>query len=232
LVTASTFHVKLSALRFSPAMYQAILAGLKKQTRRPITAGNCRPLDRGEFKSIDFASGRPDGRYPVSCLRARVESASGERRSVLVQPKIWRGDRLWPRQGQAGEGAKKKFARFHMSVTRVVASRLQDISEEDALAEGVEIFCPPDRELWAPQLTEAMLAARLCRAYEFQFGQLSSKRRREQWGTNPVHQEMRARGRPSARDNFALLWESINGPGTWASNPWVWAITFEKVPPV
>lgn len=34
----------------------------------------------------------------------------------------------------------------------------------------------------------------------------------------------------TAREAFRDLWESINGPGSWAENPWVWALTFTVHP--
>lgn len=33
----------------------------------------------------------------------------------------------------------------------------------------------------------------------------------------------------SSRDSYARLWEHINGKGSWAANPWVWAVTFPPV---
>jgi hypothetical protein len=34
----------------------------------------------------------------------------------------------------------------------------------------------------------------------------------------------------TVRQLYSELWESINGPGSWAANPWVWVVEFRKEP--
>jgi len=204
-------------MRFNPAMVRAADLGWKTQTRRVMTQSNS-TIDRGAFvfSQIDFSSGRPSRAYPVSELRCRAVTASGERRSVSVVPRILPNAVLWPRRGQSGPGAMRKNAPFFLPVVSVAAVRLNDITEEDALAEGIEIFDPNAR---------LGSQARLDAVYAFQLAQLG-KMRAAKWRAGAVHQEMVARGRSCARDCFALLWESINGPGSWQKNPWVWAYKF------
>jgi hypothetical protein len=35
----------------------------------------------------------------------------------------------------------------------------------------------------------------------------------------------------AARQSYQTLWDSINGPGSWERNPWVWVIEFKRIQP-
>ncbi|MFP8939721.1 hypothetical protein ACLI4H_32435, partial [Pseudomonas aeruginosa] len=35
----------------------------------------------------------------------------------------------------------------------------------------------------------------------------------------------------TAKGAFGFLWESLNGEGSWAANPWVWVVEFKRVTP-
>ena len=73
-------------------------------------------------------------------------------------------------------------SRITLEITGVRVKRLQDISDSDALAEGIDageslpMGCTKD----------------------------------------------------AGRAAYSALWESINGPDSWAANPWVWVIEFKK----
>ena len=74
----------------------------------------------------------------------------------------------------------RSASRITLEVTGVRVERLQNISEADAIAEGVK---------------------------------------------NSLHLP----GGRFARENFAHLWWTINGDGSWEANPWVWVVEFKRV---
>jgi hypothetical protein len=77
-------------------------------------------------------------------------------------------------------------SRLTLEIIDIRVQRLQEITEEDAKAEG----CQPE------SCPESILGA----------------------------------GSFTAKLDFAMLWDSINSTrAPWASNPWVWAITFERI---
>lgn len=88
-------------------------------------------------------------------------------------------------------------SRLTLTVTDVRVQRLQNISEADAWAEGVQTWaqCLADD----PAITDGHIDAMVKEA-----------------GDHPG----------SGRNGFACLWNSINGPGAWQANPWVAAISF------
>lgn len=83
-------------------------------------------------------------------------------------------------------------SRILLEVTDVRVERLQDISEEQALAEGVRGE-PCDH------------ARQACADIGC-------------WGD-------------TAKGAFGFLWESLNGEGSWAENPWVWVVEIKRVTP-
>lgn len=78
-------------------------------------------------------------------------------------------------------------SRINLEITGIKVERIQDISEQDILAEGVTV----DR------------VAQWCNVH---------------WSDMPtLHHAWR------------VLWESINGLGSWERNPWVWVIEFKRL---
>lgn len=94
-------------------------------------------------------------------------------------------------------------SRLTLTVTDVRVQRLQDISEEDAIAEGIERV---DRGAAAP---DGLHGWRYYKPSIFTFSD----------GENAVCCK-------DPRGSFQSLWEIINGNAAWDLNPWITAITF------
>ena len=229
---------------FNAAMVRAVLAGAKTQTRRVIKdppvhgvttcyfspsgwsecnndAGrcSCRPVRCPSGVPGDTLWVREAWRLPVDLDpysgKAVGEMATEAGYDTPWAPLEYEADgavrsaadwNLWPTQ-ERGRYRHARFmprwaSRITLSVTDVRVERVQDISEEDARAEGVE------SDAW-DECSRSTRARRRTRA--------PSTR-------SPVSVS-------DYRGAFRVLWNSINGkrPGcSWAANPWVWAIDFER----
>lgn len=87
----------------------------------------------------------------------------------------------------------RELSRITLEIVAVRVERLQSITEEDAMAEGI-FYHKPD-------------------------GIHHSGYRYDEF--SPCH--------GTAVNAYSWLWEKINGPGSWALNPWVWVVEFKRV---
>jgi len=117
-------------------------------------------------------------------------------------------------------------SRITLEVKAVKVERLQDISEEDAIKEGIPKPCEP-LKIWSARtwLDEA----------HTRFGNVS-------WlgdydgSDDPDKFDIRQNGLTEpdkAVDSFKYLWDSINAKShPWADNPFVWVVEFARLNPI
>ena len=105
----------------------------------------------------------------------------------------------------------KAAARIFLRVTDVRAERVQDITEENALKEGVPSEFPMDEAYCPVCMGEGLVGA----VHPASLGFME---------IDCPHCE-------TAKQRFGNLWQRLNakrGYG-WDANPWVWAYTFERI---
>jgi hypothetical protein len=96
----------------------------------------------------------------------------------------------------------KKACRTFLEIVSIHPERLNDITEEDAIGEGIQP---------------------IYKAMGVRFGKSERGRVRFRNYTN------KGDIRLTPIESFKSLWESINGDGSWQANPWVWVVRFKKV---
>ncbi|WP_108459154.1 hypothetical protein [Devosia naphthalenivorans] len=102
--------------------------------------------------------------------------------------------REWGFKRRPGIHMPRRCSRLTLTVTDVRVERLQDISEVDAWAEGID----------------AIMKRGFPTRHDVTLDLPGSPR----WF------------QPRGVDVYQSLWETINGPGSWESNPWIYAVSF------
>lgn len=236
---------------FNEAMVRAILEGRKTQTRR-VMKPQPRPVPEDSPCS-------PDHWWPcrtvqsMVCVEAQFNNPAWQGIAEVCCPHGQTGDRLWVRETWRGvvginppdEPLETGVARYipdqehcrrveykatqgpdaepwrpsiHMprwasritlEITGVRVEQLQDIREEDAKAEGVHSYDDFPTNSCCPQ----------CQGQGVHGAA----------GPNLGWVEVDCQECETAEQRFRHLWESINGPGSWDANPWVWVVEFRRV---
>jgi len=110
-------------------------------------------------------------------------------------------------------------SRLTLEVTGVRVERLNEISEADAVAEGVE--AQPFPGPWWQGYRDMGDGELL---HQQHVGESPPD-----WMIEPKRMKGTKHLDRSAVDMYRGLWDSINGAGSWAANPWVWVIEFKRV---
>jgi hypothetical protein len=201
---------------FAAAMVRALLALLKKMTRREVNKlvgfGKITEFGKSDTCGYDWHFRDKLGcwndltheKLLAACPYGRVGDRLWVRETISHYTHV-EGVWYWADGNIAAHDCDRPItpsihmprwaSRLLLEVLEVRVEQLQNISEEDAIAEGIE---------HNPQLDP--LGPCKYRHYG-----------KPNTGTFP------------ATNSFRTLWESINGKGSWDANPWVWVITFKVI---
>ena len=212
--------MKERPILFSTPMVQAILEGRKTQTRRivkqsPIAAGLDwslwydekldAQLNQRQFAQLHCPYGKPGDRLWVrENFRLSADQDDKPPSQDYWKSGAWyAADSEGEPSGCAGGAGRLRSAihmprwasRLTLEIIQIRVERLQDMTRDDAAAEGV-----PEHGGEAHKL-----------------GLID--------GSRPFHEY----DNRTTVENYAILWDSINGKDSWESNPWVWIVHFTRV---
>jgi hypothetical protein len=208
--------MKERPILFSAPMVRALLDGSKTQTRRVVKT-------------------QPD-EYAVmlgdQCLLVH-DSSPGMHNSELIScPYGQPGDRLWVRETFAmypyagNDGAAGEVYRANGNVT-----------DEMLRALGRKWTPSIHMPRWASRIDLEITGVRVERLQDCSEADAKAEGAEPYDVAGLTAAELALLDAPLMdpvtpyKNGYALLWESLNGPGSWDANPWVWVIEFRRVKP-
>jgi hypothetical protein len=238
---------------FSPEMVRAILDGRKRQTRRVMKVqpypDSIVTVEHFHQTVIDrhgdmqpgpevFGAHWNDGECGLRCPYGAPSDTLWVREAwrAWSQYDDWPPSRIppgmdvqyiedasapWASRYRSPRFMPRWASRITLRITDVRVKRLQDISEDDARAEGCQARPFPGpwwqgyRDLGDGQI----------------FHQQAVGETAPDWMIEPKRMPPTPWLDRSAIDDFRSIWMGLHAPGAWDDNPWVWALSFERVKP-
>ncbi len=221
--------IKEIPMLFSTPMVQALLNGTKTETRRlfkingqPITSDKeeiieLRDNELKEDGTVNYLStGGLSGPYKCPWRIGNIlwvkethcfldeKDCEGRKTRDYYRTEHHESNNEWFKENYKWTPSlfmRRHTARIFLRIESIGIERLRDITEEEAMAEGI--------------LKEEQVVGDLpgYKNYHKVKGKSDSM---GDWYYNPI-------------DSYKSLWESINGAGSWGANPWVWVVKFKKI---
>ena len=217
--------MKERPILFSAPMVRAILSGSKSQTRRVVKP---QPTDGGlEWATAcggDFAAWQD----PLLLLDEHSEDGGPcQRQCPYGQP----GDRLWVRE---------TFAIVPRTAYRCSEGVQQTLRPDDEFEHDAAIYKAGwDRSnggfrwrpsihmpRWASRISMEIVSVRVERLQDISEADAQAEGCALECMTPTGDDSGSAIHGPGG---YIALWESINGPGSWDANPWVWVVEVKRV---
>lgn len=198
-------------------MVRAILTGNKTQTRRVVKLNRHYQIEERDDGSL----------WPWMYDDDRASD------SWLACPYGVPGDQLWVRET------------WRRDIDKIDGARLVQYRADDAIVEAPRTYFDLPSAGWIPSIHMPRWASRITlevtdvRVERLQ--DISESDAIAEGGTEAMRGWWTHEGLqwndpgPNHRfgatpiDSYRVLWESINGPGSWGANPWVWAINFKRL---
>lgn len=213
---------------FSAPMVRALLAGTKTQTRRVVKLVGADVIEERVVGSGEATSEEP---WPFSATWSHGDAGSPWYACPYGAP----GERLWVREtwkvssesNHYPTDEKHLYVEFRAGAVAGTGQQRSKFSVERdaelaraAWGNGKSHAWRPSIHMprWASRITLEVTDVRVERLFDCSTADAIAEGIDIQDGIDP-------------RLTFANLWESINGAGSWAANPWVWVVEFKRVTP-
>ena len=208
---------KSHPILFSGAMVRAVLDGSKTQTRRIVKP---QPDKCHDGEPYWFVCG-----YRAWTFRPSTVSILHKGGNPIACPYGQPGDRLWVREAHyltddghseyAVAAADEHAAREHLQAVEQLPADFPADVKSRHMKLRPSIHMPR----WASRITLEITDVRVERLQDISRG------------------DAMAEGCPfpniakgdDPRQWYEQLWGQINGPDSWAANPWVWAVSFKRI---
>lgn len=242
--------MKERGILFQAPLVRAILAGSKTQTRRLVkpqptrTLPNEQPLPSpsGDPWTIYRGKGWRWQKSKSKSLSAFAADEAGPNAFAASlaesSPYGVKGDRLWVREQWQTAKSLDKYNATQIAAQALGAGYLKPWAPLLYNADGERASWAHERDWggvgrqraarfmprWASRITLEITEVRVERLQTM--GDADAK------AEGFVHDDLtKVETACGARDRFAIKWDEINGKrASWSSNPWVWVITFRRLP--